>query len=377
MGSSSKLRLGVIAVLALVMGVSACGLPRPGPNKREIMQSAADAKGDSIVINVNAHVAKVTSEIPSLGFPASFESAGMVGSDDIRPGDTLALTIWENVDDGLLTQTGTNATALTQVQVDGQGYIFVPYAGRLKAAGNTPEGLRNIITAKLAPQTPDPQVSVARVAGDGATVSVLGGVGAPGVYPIDRPTRKLSAMVSKAGGATIPTEIAQIKVTRGGKSGKIWLTDLYANPKKDIALRGGDVVLVEQDTRAFTAMGAMGHQNRVNFETQSLSAVEALAQVGGLQTGFADPKGVFVLRNERPEVIRTLLGRSVPEDQRVVYVLDLTAPSGIFNARDFIIRDGDTVYVTEAPYVQWQKTLSVLTGAANSATAVDRASTGN
>lgn len=377
MGSSSKLRLGVIAVLVLVMGVSACGLPRPGPNKREIMQSAADAKGDSIVINVNAHVAKVTSEIPSLGFPASFESAGMVGSDDIRPGDTLALTIWENVDDGLLTQTGTNATALTQVQVDGQGYIFVPYAGRLKAAGNTPEGLRNIITAKLAPQTPDPQVSVARVAGDGATVSVLGGVGAPGVYPIDRPTRKLSAMVSKAGGATIPTEIAQIKVTRGGKSGKIWLTDLYANPKKDIALRGGDVVLVEQDTRAFTAMGAMGHQNRVNFETQSLSAVEALAQVGGLQTGFADPKGVFVLRNERPEVIRTLLGRSVPEDQRVVYVLDLTAPSGIFNARDFIIRDGDTVYVTEAPYVQWQKTLSVLTGAANSATAVDRASTGN
>lgn len=377
MGSSSKLRLGVIAVLALVMGVSACGLPRPGPNKREIMQSAADAKGDSIVINVNAHVAKVTSEIPSLGFPASFESAGMVGSDDIRPGDTLALTIWENVDDGLLTQTGTNATALTQVQVDGQGYIFVPYAGRLKAAGNTPEGLRNIITAKLAPQTPDPQVSVARVAGDGATVSVLGGVGAPGVYPIDRPTRKLSAMVSKAGGATIPTEIAQIKVTRGGKSGKIWLTDLYANPKKDIALRNGDVVLVEQDTRAFTAMGAMGHQNRVNFETQSLSAVEALAQVGGLQTGFADPKGVFVLRNERPEVIRTLLGRSVPEDQRVVYVLDLTAPSGIFNARDFIIRDGDTVYVTEAPYVQWQKTLSVLTGAANSATAVDRASTGN
>ena len=377
MGSSSKLRLGVIAVLALVMGVSACGLPRPGPNKREIMQSAADAKGDSIVINVNAHVAKVTSEIPSLGFPASFESAGMVGSDDIRPGDTLALTIWENVDDGLLTQTGTNATALTQVQVDGQGYIFVPYAGRLKAAGNTPEGLRNIITAKLAPQTPDPQVSVARVAGDGATVSVLGGVGAPGVYPIDRPTRKLSAMVSKAGGATIPTEIAQIKVTRGGKSGKIWLTDLYANPKKDIALRGGDVVLVEQDTRAFTAMGAMGHQNRVNFETQSLSAVEALAQVGGLQTGFADPKGVFVLRNERPEVIRTLLGRSVPEDQRVVYVLDLTAPSGIFNARDFIIRDGDTVYVTEAPYVQWQKTLSVLTGAANSATAVDRATTGN
>lgn len=377
MRSTTKLRLGWAGLLALALGVSACGLPRPGPNKREIMQSAADAKGDSIVINVNAHVAKVTSEIPALGFPSSFQSAGMVGSDDIRPGDTLALTVWENVDDGLLTQTGTNATALTQVQVDGQGYIFVPYAGRLKAAGNTPESLRNLITDKLAPQTPDPQVSVARVAGDGATVSVLGGVGNPSVFPIDRPTRKLSAMISKAGGVTVPPEIAQIKVTRGGQSGRIWLTDLYANPKLDIALRGGDVVLVEQDTRAFTAMGAMGHQNRVNFETQTLSAIEAIAQVGGLQTGFADPKGVFVLRNERPAVIRALLGRDVPEDQRVVYVLDLTAPSGIFNARDFIIRDGDTVYVTEAPYVQWQKSLSILTGTANSATALDRAALGN
>jgi polysaccharide export outer membrane protein len=36
----------------------------------------------------------------------------------------------------------------------------------------------------------------------------------------------------------------------------------------------------------------------------------------------------------------------------------------MFMARDFSIRDGDTVYVTEAPYVQWQKTLSIITGTA-------------
>jgi polysaccharide export outer membrane protein len=43
-------------------------------------------------------------------------------------------------------------------------------------------------------------------------------------------------------------------------------------------------------------------------------------------------------------------------------VLDLTKPTGIFLARDFQIRDGDTIYVTEAPYTQWTKSLSVLTG---------------
>lgn len=369
-------RAMLLALVAGLAALSACGLPRSGPNKREIMQNAQTRRGDAIVIDVDAQVARTASEIPALGFPASFANAGLVGSDEIRPGDTLGLTIWENVDDGLLASMGTNATALTEVQVDGQGYIFVPYAGRIKAAGNSPEGLRRVITDKLSPQTPDPQVSVARVAGDGATVSVLGGVGASGVYPIERPTRKLSAMISRAGGITVPTEIAQIKVTRGGHSGRVWLTDLYDNPSMDIALRGGDVVLVESDTRAFTAMGATGQQSRVDFETQTLSAIEAIAQVGGLNTNFADPKGVFVLRDERPEVIRALTGRQVPDNQRVVYVLDLTKPSGIFNARDFLIRDGDTVYVTEAPYVQWQKALSALTGTANSANALNNATDG-
>jgi polysaccharide export outer membrane protein len=357
--------------------LTACGLPRPGPTKREVLRSAADMQGDAIVIPVDPRVAKVSSEIQSLGFPASFSAAGVLGSDQISPGDTLSLTIWENVDDGLLANQGTNATELTEVQVDGAGYIFVPYAGRIRAAGNTPEALRAAITAKLDPQTPDPQVAVARVAGDGATVSVLGGVGGSGVYPIERPTRKLSAMISRAGGVTVPSEIAQIKVTRGGKSGRIWLTDLYSNPQLDIALRGGDVILVEEDTRAFTAMGAMGRQSRVGFETQTLSAVEAIAQVGGLNTNFADPTGVFVLRNERPEVVRTLTGKPVQTEQRVVYVMDLTLPSGIFNARDFLIRDGDTVYVTEAPYVQWQKALGALTGTANSANSLANVASAN
>jgi mannose/cellobiose epimerase-like protein (N-acyl-D-glucosamine 2-epimerase family) len=43
-------------------------------------------------------------------------------------------------------------------------------------------------------------------------------------------------------------------------------------------------------------------------------------------------------------------------------VLNLTEPTGLFEARDFQIRDGDTLYVTEAPFVQWQKTLGAITG---------------
>jgi polysaccharide export outer membrane protein len=320
-------------------------------------------EGDAFIVSVNDRVTRATSVVPALGFSESFLNAGVVGSDTISAGDSLGLTIWENVDDGLLASTGANSTILEEMQVDGSGFIFVPYAGRVKAAGNTPEGLRRVITERLKDQTPDPQVQVRRLAGDGATVSLVGAIGGQGVYPIERPTRTLSAMLAQAGGVTIDPEIAQITVIRGNHSGKVWFQDLYRHPRFDIALRGGDRILVEGDTRSFTALGATGSQSRVPFESQTLSGIEALAQVGGLLATSADPTGVFILRNEPAEIANAVLGRDdLQGEQRMVYVLDLTKPNGLFMARDFAVRDGDTLYVTEAPFTQWSRTIAALTG---------------
>lgn len=352
--------LALVAALALL---SACGLPRSGPNKAEILAGSVQRAGDAFVLDVSPRVTRITSVTPVLGFTRSFLEAGLVGSDTIRPGDTLGLTVWENVDDGLLAGAGMASTTLEQVQVDGEGFIFVPYAGRIRAAGNTPERVRRIITQRLDEQTPDPQVLVRRLAGDGAAVSVVGGVSQQGVYPIERPTRTLSAMLAAAGGLAVAPEIAQITVVRGGNRAKIWFEDLYADPRLDIALREGDRILVEEDTRAFSVLGATGTQNRVPFRSQTLSAIEALAQVGGLQTNLADPTGVFVLRTEPEAIARQLLARDdLQGPQRVVYVLDLTEPNGLFDARDFAIRDDDLLYVTEAPYSQFRKIVGALTG---------------
>jgi polysaccharide export outer membrane protein len=334
-----------------------------GPNKREIFAGSVQREGDAFIVSVNDRVTRATAVVPALGFSDNFIKAGVVGSDTIQAGDTLGLTIWENVDDGLLATEAANATILEEVQVDGSGFIFVPYAGRIKASGNTPEAVRRIITNRLEDQTPDPQVEVRRLAGDGSTVSLVGAIGGQGVYAIERPTRTLSSMLARAGGVTIEPEIAQVTIIRGSHKGKIWFQDLFNNPEFDIALRGGDRILVEEDTRSFTALGATGTQARVPFETQSLSAVEAIAQVGGLLSASADPTGVFVFRNEPAEIANQVLGRTdLVGAQRLVYVLDLTEPNGMFMARDFVIRDQDTLYVTEAPFTQWDKTISSLTG---------------
>lgn len=367
-----------LVLVTLVAAVAACGLPRSGPNKREIYAGSVLKDGDAFIVSVNSKVTRATSVTPAFGFGSNFANAGVIGSDTINPGDVLGMTIFENVkDDPLLGNTGQRVSALDQVQVDGQGNIFVPYAGKIKAAGLSPDGLRQAITRKLDSQTPDPQVTVQRLAGDGSTVTVSGGVGGQGVYPIERPTRTLSSMIAKAGGVVLEPAVAIVRVTRGGKTGKVWLQDLYENPGLDIALRAGDHIVVEKDTRAFTALGATGAQNLVPFESQTLSAIEAIAQVGGLNTSLADPTGVFVFRNEPQEIANSVLGRNdLQGDQRFVYVLDLTQPTGMFEARDFLIRDGDTVYVTEAPFVQWQKTINAITGTAGAATNVATAAGG-
>ena len=349
--------IGLALIVSLVAG---CGLPRLGPNKKEIFAGSVMKKGNAYIIEVDDNVTRATTTDPSRSFGAGFINAGVVGSDTIRAGDVLGLTVWENVDDGLLADQGLNTTQLEEVQVDGSGFIFVPYAGRIRAAGNTPEAVRRLITDRLSAQTPDPQVIVRRVAGDGAAVSLIGGIGAQGVYPIERPTRTLTAMLARAGGVTIAPEIAQITVIRGSHTGTVWLNDLYRNPRLDIALRGGDRVLVEEDPRSFTALGATGSQNRIPFETQTISAIEAIATVGGLNPNLADPTGVFVLRTEDEETAEQLIGRDFTGPQRVAYILDLTKPNGIFIAKDFQIRDEDTVFVTEAPYSQFSKVLTSL-----------------
>lgn len=358
------------ALTATVFAVAACDvLPRTGPNKREIFAGSVQREGDAFIVSVNDRVTRATSVVPTLGFSDAFLNAGVLGSDVIRPGDTLGLTIWENVDDQLLGEGG--PTALEEVQVDGSGFIFVPYAGRVKAAGNTPEAVRRIITARLEEQTPDPQVQVRRLAGDGSTVTLLGATG-QGVYAIERPTRTLASMLARAGGVTIEPEIAQITVVRGGQKGRIWFEDLYRDPRLDIPLRGGDQIIVEGDTRSFTALGATGTQSRVPFESQTLSAVEAIAQVGGLTPTAADPTGVFIFRNEDAVVANNVLGRTdLQGAQRMVYVLDLTKPNGLFVARDFAVRDGDTLYVTEAPFAQWSKVISAVTGTLGAVSTVD------
>lgn len=363
--ASPRVRLVGLGLVALM--ISACGLPRLGPTRSEIFEGSVQDSGDAFVVEVNQRVIETTSVVEALGFSSAFRNAAGTSTEAIQPGDALTLTVYENVDDGLFSE-GANAGVIEEVQVDGSGHIFVPYAGRIRAAGNTPNALREILTRSLSETTPDPQIVVRRASGDGATVAVAGGVNAQGIVPLERPTETLTGVLSAAGGLSVESEIARVTVVRGHHRGTVWFNDLFTHPQLDIAMRAGDRVLVEEDTRTYTAVGATGQQALVPFDSQSISALEALAQVGGLSAALADPTGIFVLRNEPEEIARHVLGRDdVHGQQRMIYVINLTDPVGLFEARDFVIRDEDTIYVTTAPFSRFSQVLGAITGTASAA----------
>lgn len=99
--------------------------------------------------------------------------------------------------------------------------------------------------------------------------------------------------------------------------------------------------------------------------------MEALAQVGGLATNAADPTGIFLLREEPETIARRVTGQpTIIGPQKVAYVFDLTEGQGLFAARNFNIRDEDTIYVTEAPVTQFNKAVSAVFGSLTTVAAV-------
>lgn len=362
----------VVRMFVAALALAACTMPRSGPTASEIIKGTDEQELGIHLVEVTSQVAAITRPVEVTTLGSSFVNAGVVSPETISAGDMISVRVWENVDNGILAGVGQRAASLDALRVDHSGNIFVPYVGPMPASGKSPDQLRQEITSALSSQTPDPQVEVVRTAGDGASVSVMGGVRNPGIFPIDAPTRRLSAMLAKAGGVSTIPDVAQIRIERGGNMGRIWLQDLYDNPSLDIALRPNDQIVVEEDRRSFTALGATSGQARVPFNKRDMSALEAIATSGGLDFRSADPTGIFVFRDEPADVANRVLGsRNLVGPQRMAYLIDLTQPAGVFAAREFVIHDEDTVYITEAPLASWSRVIAIATATASLGRTVD------
>ena len=148
-----------------------------------------------------------------------------------------------------------------------------------------------------------------------------------------------------------------MRLTRGGSSYAIPAEQLYASAAKNTTLRPRDTIIVEEDQRSFTALGASGTEDLIYFPKAELTALEAISLMGGLSDSRADPKGVLVLREYRHLDVR--LDGSGPNLAQVIFTFDLTSADGLFAARNFQINPQDTVLATESPVTQAQTIFSL------------------
>lgn len=351
-----------VAPLAVLGG---CGtLPRAGPLVQEV-----DMPGmEGLVVPLTPQVVARLDRPIERGFPPEFLTADEIDPRRIDVDDVLDVLVWEPSGAGVFGAT-TGPSRLEAVHVERDGSIFLPFAGRVRAAGTTPAALRTRIKAALEPFTSAPEVDIRLRQGASRSLTIQGAVPKPGPYVIEPLNTRLLPMLALAGGASLDPSRVEISIRRDDMTGTAMLEDIYDDPRLNVALRPGDLVVLTPLRERFLILGASSVQAEIPFPTRDLDLLEALGAANGLRDFDANPTGVFVFRREDEAFANSLLKAPPPvplppgPGRPVVYRLDLTQPNSLFVAKAFPMRDGDAIFATNAPFTELRKILTVFSSA--------------
>lgn len=366
------------AMLGALMGLAGCGsgiVSQTGPTVGAINNAPDRAKLAGIqVVNLDR---KVTEALMARYKPADLVTdvgnAAPVGT-VINPGDVIEIAIWEAPPAVLFSPGSTGASktgealsvsstaTLPDLLVGLDGVVSVPFAGPIQVAGRTPREIEADIVRRLSAKAHLPQVLVRLVRNASATVTVVGEVANSTRLPLTPKGERLLDALAAAGGSRQPSSRTTIQVTRGSKVVAVPLDQVIRDPRQNIVLATGDVLTAIFQPFSFTALGAAGRSQEVQFEATGLTLAQALGRINGLQEQRASAKGVFVFRWEKPAPdaaaapsVTDVQGR-VP----VIYRVNLLEPSTFFLAQNFQMRDGDVLYVAAAPIAEFQQFVNVI-----------------
>jgi polysaccharide export outer membrane protein len=348
-----------------------------GPSRRDIDHSAAERPLPPIqLVDVNE---EVTQRLVAQRSRHLFSEVLSNRPDQLQPigaGDFLVVSIWEATPATLFGSaqispigipTPSLATTLPEQPVDGEGCITVPFAGRIPAAGKTLPDIAAEIKQRLAKKANQPEVLVLLTRNLSSTVTVVGEVTTSTRVPLTAAHERLLDALAFAAGVKQPINKTTIQITRGANVYALPLETIIQDPKQNVSLQPGDVITALFQPLSFTALGASGKNDEINFETQGISLAQALARSGGLIDTRSNPSGVFIFRLE-PKSAQA--GSGAADSQRaattagglvpVVYRVDLKDPRSLFWIQSFPIKDKDVLYVSNAPVAELQKFLNLL-----------------
>jgi polysaccharide export outer membrane protein len=379
-GAQRMLLPGLLA--AMLTGCTTLGAAGPSSGQVRKIEGQAYAGESIALIELNAQTgARVAALEQARSLARQLGDAG-AGTAAIGPGDVLDIALWEappavlfgggGVMPGI--DAGAQGRTVVQQEVDATGIISVPFAGPIMVTGRSLAEVERMIVTRLAGRAHDPQASVRLTQNVSRSVTVLGEVAASRQVPLGPRGERLLDVIAAAGGTRQPVHQTTVQVSRAGSSTAMPLDAIIADPAQNIRMAPSDVVTLLYQPYSFTALGAVARSAEIPFEGRGISLAQALARIGGLRDNQANIRGVFIFRLENPAALSPG-GRgnvALTGDGRVpvVYRLDLADARGFFVAQDFMIRDGDVVYVSTAPGAELREFLSTITSLAFSAIAI-------
>ena len=383
-----SMRIGGMLGMALLVG--ACALtPRNGPDDITIQEKAtARLDSDEATLGYDYVLVDVTKDrLPFITADTNdeFKTFGVSrqGAPELRlgVGDVVQVTVFESQAGGLFIpeEAGArpgNFVVLPSQEIGQNGQITVPYAGSIRAAGSTPAAVESVIRQRLAGRAIEPEVSLEILESNFPRVSVLGDVNAPGTYTLRGGGDRVLDILAQAGGITGETFATYVTLNRGNNSAKVAYDVVTSTPRENIFLAPGDSLNVTEEPKRYYVFGATGGVGEFEFGSEDLTLNEAVARVGGLNDGQADPSKVFVYRTEHRGALDHL-GVDTTEVYEhydavpTIYQADYRKPDIFFLARQFQIRDGDVIYVSNADSIEIGKFFGIATTITGGPVAVD------
>lgn len=280
----------------------------------------------------------------------------------IEAGDVLHIVVWDHPElsasmlpAGVPGAVGPAGVAVSPMQpqsgfeIDAQGMLEFPYAGKLKVAGMTTSEAHEQLVRRLSHFLKNPKVTLRVLTYRSKRVYVDGEVKQPGVQAINDLPMTLTEAINRAGGVTPTADQSRIMVSRDGKTYQINLPQLVqrgVNPSA-IMLTSGDVVRVlSRDESKIFISGEVTSPRALPMRNGRLTLNEALGEAGGINPVTGDARQVYVVR-------RT-------SQASVVYQLDANAPGALAMAEGFELNPRDVVYVAATPLTNWNRTISAM-----------------
>lgn len=380
-----------LILLSLLLSITACAMA-PGMRMDEssfsyIDQTEEDEEQQALLITpittrlVAAQLAKLRKS-DRMAYDATNEDLDKNTLEYrylIQARDVLKITIWDHPE--LTNPSGTvSADAKTEGSlVRHDGTIFYPYAGVIKVAGMTVEGVRRIITRKLASYIKNPQVDVRVTLFRSQKVYITGEVTKPGNLFLDDTPLTLLDAVNKMGGITVNADLQHVTVH--SKDGSLVTKSLFrllnrGDISQNMILRDGDTVHIPNNNiNKVFVLGEVVKQASLPMPDEGISLAEAISIVGGYNLGTSDPARVYVIRgSEIRDANTTHRNQLHAKKSTEIYHLNSESPESLLLADQFRLQPRDIVYVSVKGVARWGRVFNQL-GATISAIGVTRAIT--